>query len=109
VRRTIVAECADCEWVGYCKGGAQNQVTINRYSTEQSFGNKSVFCDGLRDFYEMATAFLLDEGVQSEKIINALSFAAERIETREQSWYRDRYKRLMKQGDFKGISVVTRQ
>lgn len=62
--KNVNEQCTNCYWYRICAGGALN----NRYSKENHFSNPSVYCDGLKKFYENLTLSLIKNGVSSEKI-----------------------------------------
>ena len=51
-------KCNACRWKELCRGGDLE----NRFSSQNGFGNPSVYCDGLMHFYEMASALLVENG-----------------------------------------------
>lgn len=57
-RNSLPDGCAGCSWAKACGGGALE----NRYSRLKGFNNPSVYCEGLKVFYEHVTSFLLKNG-----------------------------------------------
>jgi uncharacterized protein len=64
IYKTKPLECKSCKWLSVCGGGDIE----NRYSKENGFANKSIFCDGLKMFFEHITNFLLANGYPLEMI-----------------------------------------
>jgi uncharacterized protein len=63
-RETIPTACRACKWKRLCRGGALE----NRFSTSDGFNNSSIYCEGLKIFYEHVTSRLIDAGYPSDKI-----------------------------------------
>jgi uncharacterized protein len=74
------AECADCEWVGYCRGGAQNQQAVNRFSQAKGFNNRSIFCETYKTLYSAMAKHLLDRGMTPEQLVDILHEAAKDVQ-----------------------------
>ena len=55
--QTLPEKCANCCWQNVCQGG----TLINRYSSKSAFDNPSVFCLGLKQFYQRCTEYLLSQ------------------------------------------------
>ncbi|WP_333907319.1 radical SAM protein [Delftia acidovorans] len=64
----IPSACNDCPYCKTCCGG---QMT-HRFSRERLFDNPSVYCQGLRTFYDEVCATLLNSGVAIEQIASVL-------------------------------------
>ena len=60
--------CKSCCWENICGGNA----LISRYSLEKGFNNASVFCSGLKTFYNAVTKYLIENGVSIDKIKETL-------------------------------------
>lgn len=71
--------CNECAWVGYCRGGAQNQVASNRFSVANGFNNQSVFCDALKSIYSKLAGYLIDAGYDPERLADVLYLARQDI------------------------------
>jgi uncharacterized protein len=67
--RSIPDECRLCEWQRLCRGGDLE----NRFSSSRGFNNPSIFCEGLKTFYEHAARFLVENGFPVSLIKNTLS------------------------------------
>ncbi|WP_271066686.1 radical SAM protein [Caulobacter sp. NIBR1757] len=63
--------CKTCEWWGVCRGGS----ITNRYSEARGFDNPSVFCSALQAFYGEVAAWLVESGVNIERILDRLHAA----------------------------------
>ena len=61
--------CVDCCWQPLCNGGDLE----NRYSSAADFNNSSVFCAGLKKFYERIVTFLYESGYPEELIYDRLT------------------------------------
>lgn len=81
----VPVECDQCAWVGYCRGGAQNQVASNRYSMVNGFNNSSVFCDALKDTYSRLASFIVGSGLSSDRLTDVLYLARQNITATELS------------------------
>lgn len=64
----IPSACNGCSYRNTCCGG---QMT-HRFSRERLFDNPSVYCEGLRTFYNEVCATLLNSGVSIEQIASVL-------------------------------------
>ncbi len=69
-------ECAGCQWVGYCRGGAQHQVKINRFSKKRGFVNRSILCSVLDRLYTEIYSFLAEQGMDKHVMDNSLKLAS---------------------------------
>ena len=76
----VPPECDECMWVGYCRGGAQHQVASNRFSVQNGFNNKSIFCNALNAIYSKLAAYLLQQGLTEERLIDILYHARKDIQ-----------------------------
>jgi uncharacterized protein len=56
--------CSSCKWKKLCNGGAME----NRYHSTTGFNNPSVYCDGLKIFYEHVASTLNAHGYPSSLI-----------------------------------------
>jgi uncharacterized protein len=66
---TIPAEkCSKCLWYNACGGGN----LVSRFSKENRFNNPSIYCDMFKGLFEHITKYLLQNGVTSQEIKNAL-------------------------------------
>jgi uncharacterized protein len=62
--------CRDCDFVGVCGGGDPK----NRFHPEdQSFAHPSVYCGGLKMFYEHLVEYLISNGYPAEKLRQKLA------------------------------------
>jgi uncharacterized protein len=93
IEKFVSPECGDCEWVGYCRGGAQNGSAINRFSVANKFGNPSVLCGALKTFYSTATSLMLSQGLPEAHVVKRLEDAASLIEVRPRDWFISEYER----------------
>ena len=63
-KKCFPSECEICRWKKVCgAGGLQN-----RYSKENGFLNKSIYCEALSMLYSHVEKFLIKQGVSSERI-----------------------------------------
>jgi uncharacterized protein len=62
--QTLPEKCANCRWQNICQGGG----LINRYSSKRAFDNPSVFCLGLKQFYQRCTEYLLSQNYPKENL-----------------------------------------
>jgi uncharacterized protein len=74
-REALPEACQSCRWKGVCRGGALE----NRFSIQDGFNRKSVYCEGLLTFYDHIYSWLSDNGYPADQLDLALS----RAETRE--------------------------
>ncbi len=61
--------CRDCLWLGICGGGDIE----NRWSSDRRFNNPSIFCEGLKMFYQRVVGYLVSNGYPLESIGRRLS------------------------------------
>jgi uncharacterized protein len=66
------AACQSCKWLRLCGGGAPE----NRFSHRNGFDNPSVYCGGLKLFYEHVVAFLRQNGYPQELLDRKLGLEA---------------------------------
>lgn len=62
-------KCKTCKWIEVCNGGDFE----NRYSEAAGFNNPSVFCEGLKLFYEHAIRYLVENGYPAAMIETRLN------------------------------------
>lgn len=67
-RQNPPAACLECCWVNICGGGHPT----NRYSSSGGLNNRTIYCEGLKDFYSHVTAYLLRNGLGFERLKKAL-------------------------------------
>ena len=79
VMETMPKACQGCEWVGYCRGGAQNQQAINRFSRKNHFNNPSIFCETYKRLYGAMAKYMLDRGLDEQKLVDALYDSAKNL------------------------------
>lgn len=60
--------CSGCVWENVCSGGR----IVNRYSVQNRFDNKTVYCSATRHFLSRIASHLLSMGVAEEKINAAI-------------------------------------
>jgi uncharacterized protein len=60
--------CSKCLWYNACGGG--NLVT--RFSKENRFNNRSIYCDTFKSLFEHITKYLIQNGINSQDIKNVL-------------------------------------
>ncbi len=65
----LAPPCQTCTWRTLCKGGDLE----NRYAAGTGFANPSVYCEGLKFFYENATALLVENGYPRRYLDMALA------------------------------------
>jgi len=61
---TLHEKCCSCKWMHVCGGGSLE----NRFSKARKFDNPSIFCEGLKIFYERVTEYLVEHGYPPELI-----------------------------------------
>ncbi|MCA3078785.1 MAG: radical SAM protein [Rhodocyclaceae bacterium] len=66
-------ECNDCCWQNFCRAGAAHGRLVNRFKKTTGFNNPSVVCSGLKEFYSHVAAHLVNEGVDEDLLLSALS------------------------------------
>ncbi len=64
----LPAACGGCSWRKVCNGGR----TVNRYAHSNKFDNPSIFCDGLKDYFEHITAVAVLSGVDLDRLTESL-------------------------------------
>ena len=69
-------DCQWCKWRGICRGGEAE----NRFSLESGFANSSVYCEGLKEFYETMVQCLVENGYPRSEAQNVIEAAAERVD-----------------------------
>lgn len=69
IGQSLPSECEGCIWENICGGGR----IMNRFSPEDRFKRKSVYCYSMRSFLSRASAHLLDMGIKEERIMAAIS------------------------------------
>ncbi len=79
VMETMPSACQTCEWVGYCRGGAQNQQAINRFSRKNHFNNPSIFCETYKHLYSAMAAYMLERGLDEEQLVTVLHDSAKNL------------------------------
>ena len=52
--KNVPDHCQTCNWVKTCKGGS----LLHRYSSSNNFNNPSVYCDGLKYFFDHIYRFI---------------------------------------------------
>lgn len=55
---SIPTDCESCCWKELCKGGDVE----NRFSSVNGFDNKSIYCDGLKMFYQHIVEYIVTNG-----------------------------------------------
>lgn len=71
-RETIPDGCQKCEWKNLCRGGALE----NRFSRENGFNNPSIYCEGLKLFYDHVRTRLVEAGYPATLFAQKLLDAA---------------------------------
>ncbi|CNI66782.1 cyclophane-forming radical SAM/SPASM peptide maturase XyeB [Yersinia bercovieri] len=69
IGKSLPTECTGCIWENVCAGGR----IMNRFSPEERFNRKSVYCYSMRSFLSRASAHLLNMGIKEERIMAAIS------------------------------------
>ena len=64
----LPAECQVCTWAKICRGGELE----NRYKEGNGFGQPSVFCEGLKLYYEHVTTHLYEHGYPKDLLVEKL-------------------------------------
>lgn len=64
-------ECDHCRYFGICRSGDLE----NRYSTEDGFAKKSVYCDGLLSFLDHVVEYLIETGYPADLLEQRLEQA----------------------------------
>ncbi|EJF90361.1 radical SAM protein [Bartonella tamiae] len=62
----VPSECQDCIWRNPCSGGALQ----NRYSKENGFSNKTIYCGTNRSILSRVSEYLIIKGVDESKIMS---------------------------------------
>lgn len=57
-------DCHGCIWKAVCAGGRP----INRYSQDNAFKNKTIYCDAMQSFLSRGAAYLINLGINSNEI-----------------------------------------
>jgi len=65
-------DCGTCCWGRICDGGDLIGTEAFRYSSKNSFRNKSIYCDPIQDLLTHMTKFSLKRGVSFERISEVL-------------------------------------
>jgi uncharacterized protein len=74
-RFAVAKPCIECQWLTICGGGALE----NRFSKERGFNNPSVYCDGLKAYFDYIYHFLIGNGYPKEELDKVLNPDVERI------------------------------
>ena len=64
-------ECNNCCWKNICGAGP----IVTRYSKNNGFNNKSIYCEALKELYALVSSYLIDEGYSMEKIMSRLELS----------------------------------
>lgn len=64
----IPKACEECSWQSLCRGGK----ALNRYSHSSGFNHPSIYCNGLKIFYEKIASYLLNNGVPENVLLKSL-------------------------------------
>ncbi len=73
LKTSLPNDCQGCCWKNYCVGGSGTGSTLSRYSTENEFNNKSVYCDSLKSFFSFLTTIMLKSGLDKSLLEEKLS------------------------------------
>jgi uncharacterized protein len=65
-------QCGTCEWLKICRGGRLH----HRHSLSRGFDNPSVYCAGLKAYFEHIAAAAVCRGADVDDLYNALTEAA---------------------------------
>ncbi|WP_162928747.1 cyclophane-forming radical SAM/SPASM peptide maturase XyeB [Yersinia rochesterensis] len=68
IGQSLPTECEGCIWENICAGGR----IVNRFSTEDRFKHKSIYCYSMRAFLSRSSAHLLNMGIKEERIMAAI-------------------------------------
>lgn len=71
IANQLPEECSDCIWKNICGGGRH----IQRYSKDNDFNSKSVFCPSIRKILSRTASHLIAAGVAEETIMNNLGIS----------------------------------
>jgi uncharacterized protein len=66
--RSPPGTCRSCDWLRVCNGGR----LTNRYRSSNGFDNPSVYCSGLKRYYEVVAAALVKSGVSLDVMRDSL-------------------------------------
>ncbi|CNK16190.1 galns arylsulfatase regulator (Fe-S oxidoreductase) [Yersinia aldovae] len=69
IGQSLPRECKGCIWQNICAGGR----IVNRFSREERFNRKSVYCYSMRTFLSRASAHLINMGITEERIMEAIN------------------------------------
>lgn len=76
-RIEVARPCINCKWLKVCGGGALE----NRFSKERGFDNPSVYCEGLKVYFEYIYNYLNINGYPADLLDHALETKGERMPT----------------------------
>jgi len=76
-RASLPAVCTQCRWVKICGGGALE----NRFSKVRQFDNPSVYCLGLKKYFNHVAEYLVQHGYPADEIDRRLAIQGEREPT----------------------------
>ncbi|WP_445373465.1 cyclophane-forming radical SAM/SPASM peptide maturase XyeB [Photorhabdus tasmaniensis] len=68
IGESLPTECEDCIWAKVCAGGR----IVNRFSNEERFKRKSVYCYSMRSLLGRVSAHLLNMGIEEDRIMKAI-------------------------------------
>jgi len=74
----LASRCQRCAWRQYCNGGDLE----NRFSSENGFDNESIFCEGLKVFYEHVAERLVKDGYPPRLIYDRLNDLSKTLDVR---------------------------
>jgi uncharacterized protein len=75
----LAPKCQKCAWKLYCNGGDLE----NRFSSNNGFDNESIFCEGLKLFYEHVAERLVKDGYPPQLIYDRLTDMGKTLDARE--------------------------
>jgi uncharacterized protein len=65
----IPDDCIGCDWLKVCGGGSK---ASHRYSDENMYNNRSVYCEPLQDYFAEVIKSLVEHGAPPDSIKRAL-------------------------------------
>ncbi|WP_426576215.1 cyclophane-forming radical SAM/SPASM peptide maturase XyeB [Xenorhabdus stockiae] len=64
VESSLPDDCQECIWKTICAGGRP----INRYSKDNAFNNKTIYCDAMQTLLGRSAAYLVELGISENEI-----------------------------------------
>ncbi|NRN30775.1 cyclophane-forming radical SAM/SPASM peptide maturase XyeB [Photorhabdus heterorhabditis] len=71
IEASLPDDCQGCIWKTICAGGRP----INRYSRDNAFNNKTIYCDAMQAFLGRGAAYLVELGLSENEIEKNIGIA----------------------------------